>query len=390
MKNETRANWKLNTRLNHPKRISPIEGNPPLLAPIYHSVKFVVAEGTPYWDQFIYGRVSNPTVRQLELLLADLQNKEDCIVLSSGIAAITGTLLGLLKSGDHVITFRELYKPARIFMRDMLPRFGIETSVLKLNQLNDLEKTIIPGKTKLIHFESPTNPNLDIADIQKIIEIAHKHQVLVTMDGTFAGLHQHTNFDIDLMIHSLTKFANGHGDVLAGSIAGKKSLIQQIRQMTITLGATLDPQAASLIERGLKTYQLRFDRHVQNAGKVADFLNQHPQIQKVFYPGLATHKGHELAKKQMSDMGAVVSFVLAPSLGLNGDQFAHKLKLIQFAVSLGATESIICPTHIFFGDDLNPTDKEEMGISPNSLRLSVGLEDVDDLIEDLQQALSPS
>jgi len=363
-------------------------GNPPLLAPIYHSVKFVVAEGTPYWDQFIYGRVSNPTVRQLEVLLSDIQKKEDCIVLSSGIAAITGSMLGLLKSGDHVITFRELYKPARIFMRDMLPRFGITTSVLKLNQLDELEKTIIPGKTKLVHFESPTNPNLDIADIQRIIEVAHKYNVLVSMDGTFAGLHQHTDFDIDLMIHSLTKFANGHGDVLAGSIAGKKSFIQQIRQMTITLGATLDPQAASLVERGLKTYQLRFERHVKNAGKIADFLNQHPKIKKVFYPGLSSHKGYELAQKQMSDMGAVVSFVLDSSLGMNADQFAHKLKLIQFAVSLGATESIICPTHIFFGDDLGPVDKEEMGISPYSLRLSVGLEDAEDVIEDLKQALS--
>ncbi len=388
MKSENRKNWKLNTRLNHPERISPIPGNPPLLAPIYHSVKFVVSEGTPYWDQFIYGRVSNPTVRQLEVLLADLQNKEDCIVLSSGIAAITGSMLGLLKSGDHVITFRELYKPARIFMRDMLPRFGITTSVLKLNQLDELEQTIIPGKTKLIHFESPTNPNLDIADIQRIIEVAHKHNVLVSMDGTFAGIHQHTDFDIDLMIHSLTKFANGHGDVLAGSIAGKKSLIQQIRQMTITLGATLDPQAASLVERGLKTYQLRFERHVKNAGKVAEFLNQHPKIKKVFYPGLSTHHGHELAQKQMSDMGAVVSFVLDSGLGMNADQFAHKLQLIQFAVSLGATESIICPTHIFFGDDLGPVDKEEMGISPYSLRLSVGLEDSEDVIADLKQALS--
>jgi cystathionine beta-lyase/cystathionine gamma-synthase len=388
MKSDNRKNWKLNTRLNHPERISPMPGNPPLLAPIYHSVKFVVAEGMPYWDQFIYGRVSNPTVRQLEVLLADLQNKEDCIVLSSGIAAITGSMLGLLKSGDHVITFRELYKPARIFMRDMLPRFGITTSVLKLNQLDDLERTIITGKTKLIHFESPTNPNLDIADIQRIIEVAHKHNVLVSLDGTFAGIHQHTDFDIDLMIHSLTKFANGHGDVLAGSIAGKKALIQQIRQMTITLGATLDPQAASLVERGLKTYQLRFERHVKNAGKVAEFLNQHPKIKKVFYPGLTTHSGYELAQKQMSDMGAVVSFVLDSSLGLNADQFAHRLKLIQFAVSLGATESIICPTHIFFGDDLGPKDKEEMGISPNSLRLSVGLEDAEDVIEDLKQALS--
>ena len=386
MKDENRKNWKLNTRLNHPIRVTPSKDNPPLLAPVYQSVKFVVTEAESYGNQYIYTRVANPTLRQLEMLLADLQNKEECIVLSSGIAAITGALLGLLKSGDHIISFRELYKPARIFIRDTLPKFGIESSILKLTQLDELEQAIIPGKTKVIHFESPTNPNLEIADINRIIKIARKHNILVTMDGTFAGLHQHTHFDIDLMFQSLTKFGNGHGDVMAGSIAGKKSLIQQIRQMTITLGATLDPQSAALVERGLKTYLLRFERHVKNAGKVAEFLSQHPKVNKVFYPGLVEHRGHDLAKSQMTDMGAVVSFTLNPN-GLNADQFAHKLKLIQFAVSLGSTESIICPTHLFFGDDLNSKDKEEMGINPYSLRLSVGLEDAEDLIEDLKHAL---
>ena len=387
MKNEYRKNWKLNTRLNHPVRMTPTKENPPLLAPIYQSVKFVVSEETSYGNQYIYTRLSNPTLRQLEMLLADLQNKEECIVLSSGIAAISGAFLGLLKSGDHIITFRELYKPARIFIRDMLPKFGIESSILKLTQLDELEKAIQPGKTKLIHFESPTNPNLDIADINRIIQIARKHNVLVSMDGTFAGLHQHTDFDVDLMFQSLTKFGNGHGDVLAGSIAGNRTLIQQIRSMTIILGATLDPHASFLVERGLKTYLLRFERHTKNAAKVAEYLNSHPKIKKVFYPGLAEHKGHALARSQMKDMGAIVSFVLDGS-GLNADQFSHKLKLIQFAVSLGATESIICPTHLFFGDDLSSVDKEEMGINPHSLRLSVGLEDAEDLIEDLKQALS--
>lgn len=379
--------WKINTRLNHPARVTPAPSNLPLLAPIYQSVKFVVSQEMGYGEQYIYSRISNPTLRQLEMSLADIQNKEECIVLASGIAAITGTLLGLLSSGDHMITFRELYKPGRIFMRDTLPRFGIETSVLKLTELDELEKNIRPGKTKLIHFESPTNPNLDLADIERIISIARKHNILVSMDGTLAGLHQHTNLDIDIMIQSLTKYGNGHGDVLAGSIAGKKDIIQKIRSMTVILGASLDPQAANLIERGLKTYMLRFERHAKNAMKVAEFLNSHPKIKKVYFPGLPEHKGHELAKKQMTDMGAMVSFVLDESAKQNADQFAHKLKLIQFAVSLGATESIICPTHIFFGDDLSAKDKEEMGIGPFSLRLSVGLEDAEDLIEDLGNAL---
>lgn len=389
MKNQKQATWKLNTRLNHPQRVTPRTDNPSLLAPIYQSVKFVVSQEVGYGEQFIYGRVANPTVRQLELLLADIQHKEECIVLSSGLAAITGTLLGLLQAGDHIITFRELYKPGRIFIRDTLPKFGVSSTIISLHDLKVLEESIIEGKTKLIHFESPTNPNLDLANIEEIIKIAKKHRVLVSMDGTFAGLHQHTNFDIDVMIHSLTKFGNGHGDVLAGSIAGKKPLIQKIRGMTINLGASLDPHGAYLVERGLKTYQLRMERHVKNAGKVAEFLNLHPKVLKVYYPGLPNHPGHDLAKKQMTDMGSVVSFILDSSLGISADQFAHRLKLIQFAVSLGATESIICPTHFFFGDDLADKDKSEMGIGIHSLRLSVGLEDVEDLLEDLDQALSP-
>lgn len=384
MKKNDRSQWRSHTRLNHPQKPIVAETNPPLLSPIYQSVKFVVNPDVAYGDQFIYSRISNPTLRQLELSLAEVQGKEDCIVFASGIAAITTTLLGLLKAGDHMITFRELYKPARMLIRTTLGRFGIESSLLKLSDLAALEAAIIPGKTKLIHFESPTNPNLEIADIEGILRIARKHNLIVTMDGTFAGLHQHTQFDIDLMIQSLTKFGNGHGDVLAGSVAGKQSLINQVRQMSIMIGATLDPHAAFLVERGLKTYLLRIERHTKNALKVAQFLSSHPKIEKVFYPGLEKHPRHELAKKQMHDMGAVVSFILKDQAA---EAFCSKLKLIQFAVSLGATESIICPTHFFFGDDLNATDKAEMGIGPSSLRFSVGLEDAEDIIEDLNQAL---
>jgi cystathionine beta-lyase/cystathionine gamma-synthase len=382
--NDQRKNWNLSTRINHPKRYLPAETNPPLLTPIYQSVKFVVNPDVPYYDQFIYSRLSNPTVKQLEMTLADIQQKEDCLVFASGIAAISSTMLSLLKSGDHVITFRELYKPARMLVRDLLPNFGIESSVLKLSELDKLEAAIKPGKTKIIHFESPTNPNLEIANIEEIIRIARKHNLIVSMDGTFAGLHQHTQFDIDLMIQSLTKFGNGHGDVLAGSVAGKKNLIQKIRHMSITLGATLDPHAAFLVERGLKTYLLRVERHTKNAMKVARFLATHPKVEKVYYPGLETHHNHELAKKQMTDMGAVVSFVLKND---EAESFCSKLEMIQMAVSLGATESIICPTHFFFGDDLNEEEKAQMGISHHSLRLSVGLEDTEDIIADLRQAL---
>lgn len=383
---EDRRHWDINTRLNHPVEVEIHEGNKPLLQPIYNSAKFTPSENYPYWDQFIYSRISNPTTRQLELTLAEIQGKEDCIVMSSGIAALTGTFLSVLSAGDHIVTFRELYKPARMYIREFLPKFNISNTVLSLSNLNELAGAITPT-TKLIHFESPSNPNLDIADIEYILKVAREKGVLVSMDGTFAGLHQHTQFDIDIMIHSLTKFANGHGDVIAGSIAGKKDVIKKIREMGHYLGAALDPQASYLIERGLKTYMLRYERQTRTAGELADFLSNHPKVKMVRYPGLKTHKGHELAKKQMRDMGAVVAFEIDPSVAASADKFCHKLKLIQLAASLGSSESIICPTQTFFGADLDAHDKSQIGINTHTLRLSVGLEDSKDLMADLAAAL---
>lgn len=386
MKKTDRSQWSLNTKLNHPKRIMPREDNPSTVAPIYQSVKFSVSPDVNYHDQFIYTRISNPTLQQLEILLAEIQKREECIVFGSGIAAITNALLGVLEAGDHMISFRELYKPARVFIKETLPRFGISSTLLKLSEIDRLEQAIIPGKTKLIHFESPSNPNLEIADVQKIIDVARKHKVLVSMDGTFGGLHQHTQFDIDIVIQSLTKYANGHGDVLAGSVSGKASALKRIKHMSIALGATLDPHAAYLIERGLKTYKLRYERQTQNAQIIAKFLATHPKVKRVYYPGLIEHRGHDLAKKQMSDMGAMLAFEIEPSVG-TADEFCHRLNLIQFAVSLGSTETLIASTHFFFGDDLSSEDKKEMGINLHSLRLSVGIEEPEDVILDLKSVL---
>lgn len=382
-----RDNWNINTRLNHPQDISLLDGNKPLVGAIYQSVKYAPSDKYPFSDQFIYSRGSNPTTRRLEIALAEIQNKEDCIVTSSGIAALTGTFLSLLAAGDHVITFRELYKPSRLFIKNILSRYQIEHTLLSLLRMDELESAIRPGKTKLIHFESPTNPNLDIADIEKITTIARKHGVLVSMDGTFAGLHQHNQYDIDIMIHSLTKFGNGHGDVMAGSISGSKALIKTIREMTIYLGATPDPHSSYLVERGLKTYMLRYERQTKTAAKIADFLIEHPKVKCVRYPGLKNHRGHELAKKQMQDMGAVIAFEIDPEVATSADKFCHMLKLIQLTASIGSTESIICPSHTFFGQELSSEDKNQIGLNNYSLRLSIGLEDPKDLIEDLKVAL---
>lgn len=388
MKNEKRSSWRLSTKLSHPVEVHIPEGNKPLIRPIYQSVKFSPAENVSFADQFIYSRISNPTVRQLELTLAELQNKEDCIVLSSGIGAISGLFLSLLEAGDHIISFREIYKPSRTFIKEMLPKFGITSTLLSLNNVKVLESSIVPGKTKLIHFESPSNPNLDAADIDYILATAKKHGIFVSMDGTFAGLHQHTQYPIDIMVHSLTKYANGHGDVTAGSIAGSKPLIKKIREMTTYLGAALDAQAAYLIERGLKTYDLRYNKQTASALEIAKFLSTHPKVKVSRYPGLCGPLNHELLTKQMKDMGTIISFEIDASVSDSADKFCHRFKIISMAASVGSVESIICPTNTFFGADLNETDKREMGLSTFSLRLSVGLEDPKDLIEDLKSALN--
>jgi methionine-gamma-lyase len=383
-----KASEDLNTLLNHPPQVTVRDGNRPLIQPVYHSAKFTLSDKHPYQEQFLYGRLSNPTTRQLELTLAQLQKREECIVLSSGMAALSGTFLALLGQGDHVVSFQELYKPARVFIRDYLPRLGISSTLGTLSRLEDLPG-LIRKETRLIHFESPSNPNLQVADIKYILEIAREHGILVSMDGTFAGLHQHTQFDVDVMIQSLTKFGNGHGDVIAGSIAGKKKVIERVRDFTQYLGAHLDPAAANLIQRGLKTYQLRFERQVENAQLVAEFLVSHPKISWVRYPGLTNFLGRDLAWKQMGEMGAVIAFEVSLEAALSAEIFCHRLKLVQLAVSLGSTESLICPTLTFFGSDLTQAERLKMGITERTMRLSVGIENHRDIIKDLECALSP-
>ena len=373
------------TRLNHSPDVPLPEGNWPILSPIFQTAKFRLGEEVPLSSQFAYTRVSNPTLRELELSLAELQKTEDCIVVGSGMAAITGAILGLMKTGDHLITFLETYRPARIFTRKTLEKFGMKTSVLSLSELSKLEAAITP-QTKIIYFESPTNPHLDIADIRKIVSIAKKNNILVMMDATFGGPHQHTDLGIDVLLQSLTKYANGHGDVIAGSIAGKKSVIHEIRQMTVNLGATLDPHAAFLIQRGLKTYHLRYERAASSAHVVAEFLEKHPKVKKVIYPGLNSHPGHELARSQMSSMGGILAFEVDPKIG-TALEICHRVKLIQFTASVGSGETLICPTAMFFGDDLSPEELSRLGMNPYTLRISVGLEHPEDLISDLRAAL---
>src|SRR5438309_127206 len=298
------------TLVNHPPTVEVPAGNHALVAPIYQTVKFHfdTLEDTERYLRgerpgFFYTRTSNPTTRQLELLLAELQGREECLVAASGVGVIAQTLLALTKQGDHVICFVETYNPTRYLIRRLLARFGVTHTMLSIEDIAGVEKALAAHKTRLMIFESPTNPVTKIADIAAVTRLAQGANALTLMDNTFAGFHQHGEYEIDLFLHSLTKYASGAGDVMGGAVIGRSDLIRGMRTDFGTLGGTLDPHAAFLILRGLKTYFVRYKAQCETALRVAQHLAAHPAVAKVHYPGLPTHPQHELAKAQMKDFG---------------------------------------------------------------------------------------
>ena len=381
------------TRLNHPPTVPLPAGNRPVVTPIYQSVKFefeTVEESVRNWrgeaPGFNYLRSSNPNSRQLELTLAGLQGRDDCLVCASGVGVLAQTLLSLTKQGDHVLCFVELYGPTRHLIRRTLARFGVTHTLLSVNDLAGIERVLATTPTRLVMFESPTNPMNRIADIATITRLARAHGALTVMDNTLAGPHQHGQFDVDVFLHSLTKFAAGHGDVMGGALIASAELIGRIRPEFNILGGALDPHAAFLIQRGLKTYALRYRQQTASAQRVAEFLAAHPAVAAVHYPGLPDHPGHALARAQMSDFGAVVSFDLRDGAEA-GRRFAEALQLFAMAASLGATDSLALPSQLLGGRDLDAAQRLLAGMGEGTVRLSIGLEGIDDLIADLTQAL---
>jgi len=367
--------------------------NRPLVAPVYQSVKFSfddVAETRRLWagqrEGYYYSRVSNPTLRQLEETLCELQGREACLVTGSGVAAIAVALLGLLRAGDHVVYFAELYGPTRALLAKLLGRYGVTGTLLSIDDLEGLERVLRSTPTRLVAFESPTNPVVKVADLGRITALARAHGALTLLDNTLAGLHNHGGYDVDVYVHSLTKFASGHGDVMGGAVIARRELIDRMREDAVNLGPTLDPHAAFLILRGLRTYFLRWDVQCANALRVAGFLASRPEVARVRYPGLPGDPGHALAASQMDAFGAVVAFDLAGGLEA-GTRFAESLELFSIAASLGSTESLVVPPAMQQPRGLSAEQAAWTGIGPGTVRLSVGIEDADDLVDDLRQAL---
>jgi cystathionine beta-lyase/cystathionine gamma-synthase len=385
---------KKTTRVNHPPAIELPPDNHPLVAPIYQSVKFefdTVEETERYLrgerSGFYYSRAANPTLRQLELLLAELQGREDCLVTASGVGAISQTLLALTSQGDHVIGFIESYNPTRYLIRRVLGRFGVAHTLLSIEDLAGVERTLAARPTRLVLFESPTNPVTKIADIAALTRLTRAAGALSVLDNTFAGFHQHGDYEVDVYLHSLTKYASGAGDVMGGAVIARTELIRAMRTDFGALGGTLDPHAAFLILRGLKTYFVRYRAQCDSALRIAQFLAGHPAVARVHYPGLPTHPQHALAAQQMRDFGTIVSFDLRGG-AVAARRFADTLELFALAASLGSTESLVVTAQMLGGRELTADLQRLSAITDATVRLSIGLEDTDDLLADLTRALA--
>lgn len=384
---------KPSTRLNHPPKVDVPADNRPLVAPIYQSVKFTLddVEESQRLSRgertgFVYSRVSNPTLRQLELTLAELQGRESCLLVASGVAAVYLPLLALCRQGDHIVYFAEMYQPTRYTVRRLLARYGVKHTMLSIADTDAIERTLAEMPARLVVFETPTNPLLKVADVERITAAARKHGALTVLDNTFAGFHNHGQYDIDVFAHSLTKYASGHGDVMGGAVIANKSLIDAMRADFVVTGATLDPHAAFLIQRGLKTYTLRYERQCQNAQRIAEFLAGRPEVTQVHFPWLTSHPQHALATRQTHDCGSVITIELAADKQ-GARRFANALKLFAISASLGSTESLVQPGEMMLPRDLTPTERAWAGVTEATVRLSIGIEDAQDLIADLTQAL---
>jgi cystathionine beta-lyase/cystathionine gamma-synthase len=302
------------------------------------------------------------------------------------MASIWLALLGNLSAGDRVVFFLEGYRPTRVAVRKFLPRLGVQFSMVSIGDTDAIETALSLADTKLVIFETPTNPMMCVADIAALTALAKRHGVVTVLDNTFAGLHNHGGFDVDYYVHSLTKYGGGHGDAMGGIVIGTRKHIQALRPLAVNMGSTMDPGVAFLMLRGMKTYYLRYKKHSENALAVAQFLESRREVERVFYPGLKSHPTYALAARQMSDFGGVLSFDLAADREKTW-AFIDALELFATTASLGSTDSLVGPAKLYLGGDLTADEQARAGLKDTTVRLAVGIEDADDLIADLEQAL---
>ena len=363
--------------------------------PVYNSVTFGY-DDMEEWHQVgmgkkkghIYSRNTNPTVRPLEEKIRIMDGGEEATSFSTGMAAISNTLFALLAPGDRVVAIKDTYGGSNKIFIKFLPRLNVDVCMVDTSDFDAIEREVKKG-CKVLYLETPTNPTLKIVDIERLAKVAHEHGAIVVVDNTFATpINQRPiSLGADIVVYSATKYLNGHSDVMGGLAVGKKALIDQIFHYREITGATLHPQSAYMILRGMKTLELRIARHNENAMKVATFLSQHPKVEQVFYPGLETHLNHDIAKKQMRGFGGMLSFSLKggfPSVVtvLENLKYAHK------AASLGSVGTLVGPPRTTSHVELTEQERANAGIPESLIRYSAGIENGDDLVADLEQALA--
>jgi cystathionine gamma-synthase len=334
-----------------------------------------------------YGRYGNPTVAAVEAKLADLDSGESACLFSSGMAAVTNTLLTLLSAGSHVIMTDDCYRRTRQFVTKFLTRYGVEYTQVPMGDYQALEAAVQPN-TKLILSESPTNPYLRVLDLEKLVVIAQKYNLKTVVDSTFATpINQRPlEFGVDFVIHSATKYLGGHNDLLAGVVVSSDYMIGAVKETQGMFGDVCDPHTAYLLLRGLKTLELRLRRQNETAEKVAYFLSKHPAVRRIFYPGLVCHPDYEVAARQMNGYGGVVSFELEADLA-GTSHFVDQLQIPYIGPSLGGVESLVGQVALQSYYEFSTEERAEIGISDSLVRLAVGIESADDILADLAQAL---
>ena len=362
--------------------------------PIYQTSTFVFESAEQGAARFagkekgyIYTRLGNPTVKALEKSLAGLEEGEDARACSSGMAAINTAMLSVVRKGDHVVSTENLYGGTAKLFSDILPKFGIEFTLVDTSHIENVESAIRKN-TKIVYIETPSNPTLKLTNIREVAKIAKEHDAVSIVDNTFMSpyFQQPLTLGADVVVHSLTKYLSGHSDVVGGIVISYQNFIDKMNPVLKNTGGTLGPFEAWLTLRGIKTLHIRMERHNENAMKVAEFLEAHEKIEKVYYPGLKSSDQYDLAKQQMSGFGGIVSFEVKGGLEA-GRKLMNSVRLCTLAVSLGAVETLIEHPASMTHAVVPREERLRTGLTDSLVRLSVGIEDVEDIIEDLQSAL---
>ncbi|NLN96454.1 MAG: PLP-dependent transferase [Bacteroidales bacterium] len=338
---------------------------------------------------YIYTRIGNPTIGALENLVAELENGYGGIAVGSGMAAVNTIYFGLLNQGDHIVSSAAVYGPSRVVMEQHYSRFGVESTYVNTADTEAILKALKPN-TRMIFIETPANPTMDITDLKACAKIARENNLYLVVDNTFCSPYLQKPLDLgaDIVFHSMTKFLNGHADIVAGMVIAKEEgLYKKLRSMMTNLGCNMDPHQAYMVIRGLKTLGIRIERAQQNAIKIADYLEKHPKIEWIKYPGLKSHPQYELARSQMLGSGSMLSFELKGGLEA-GKRLMDNVKVALLAVSLGGVESLIQHPASMTHSKVSAEAKLKAGITDGLVRYAVGIEDVEDLIDDLDQALA--